>query len=94
MHRLPPQTAEQFDKARHQAYKGDFSIVIELCNPDCTHFDHLVGLEINLDIQSAVISAYENTTFGAFRILYEDEDYLCIHRYVQKNSVENPLTRH
>ena len=76
--------AEEFDKARRLAYKGDFSLVNKLYDPDCTHFDHRVGLEVNMDMQSAVISAYENTTFGPFRVLYENEDFLCIHRYVRK----------
>ena len=41
-------------------------------------------MEVNLDMQSAVISAYENSTFGPYRVIYENEEFLCIHRYVRK----------
>jgi hypothetical protein len=80
--------AEEFDKARRLAYKGDFSLVEKLNHPDCKHFDHRVGLEVNLDMQSALMTAYENTTFGPFRVIYENEEFLCIQRYVR-----NRLTR-
>ena len=50
--------AEEFDKARRLAYKGDFSLVEKLYHPDCKHFDHRVGLEVNLDMQSALMTAY------------------------------------
>ena len=58
--------AEEFDKARRLAYKGDFSLVEKLYHPDCKHFDHRVGLEVNLDMQSALMTAYENTTLVHF----------------------------
>ena len=80
--------AEEFDKARRLAYKGDFSLVEKLYHPDCKHFDHRVGLEVNLDMQSALMTAYENTTFGPFRVIYGNEEFLCIQRYVR-----NRLTR-
>ena len=80
--------AEEFDKARRLAYKGDFSLVEKLYHPDCKHFDHRVGLEVNLDMQSALMNAYENTTFGPFRVIYENEEFLCIQRYGR-----NRLTR-
>ena len=80
--------AEEFDKARRLAYKGDFSLVEKLYHPDCKHFDHRMGLEVNLDMQSALMTAYENTTFGPYRVIYENEDFLCIQRYGR-----NRLTR-
>ena len=46
--------AEQFDKARRLAYKGDFSLVNEIYDPDCKHFDHRFGMEVNLDMQSGI----------------------------------------
>ncbi len=80
--------AEEFDKARRLAYNGDFSLVEKLYHPDCKHFDHRAGLEVNLDMQSALMTAYENTTFGPYRVIYENEDFLCIQRYGR-----NRLTR-
>ena len=72
--------AEEFDKARRLAYKGDLSLVHEIYDPDCKHFDHRFGMEVNLDMQSAVMSAYENSTFGPYRVIYENEEFLCIHK--------------
>ena len=46
--------AEEFDKARRLAYKGDFSLVEKLYHPDCKSFDHRVGMEVNLDMQNAI----------------------------------------
>ena len=83
--------AEEFDKARRLAYKGDFSLVEKLYHPDCKHFDHRVGLEVNLDMQSALMTAYENTTFGPFRVIYENEEFLCIQRYVRNESTKGNL---
>ena len=73
--------AEEFDKARRLAYKGDFSLVEKLYDPNCKHFDHRAGMEVNLDTQNAIMSAYENSIFGPFRVIYENEEFVCIHRY-------------
>jgi hypothetical protein len=75
--------AEKFDQARRLAYKGDFSLVEKLYDPDCKHFDHRGGIEVNLNMQHAVMSAYENSVFGPFRVIYENEEFLCVHRYVK-----------
>ena len=75
--------AEEFDKARRRAYEGDFSLVEKLYDPDCKHFDHRAGMEVSLDKQNAIMSAYENSIFGPFRVIYENEEFLCIHRYVK-----------
>ena len=82
--------AEEFDKARRLAYKRDFSLVEKLYHTDCTHFDHRVGMELNFDMQSAVMSAYENITFGPYRVIYENTDFLCIHRYVRNSLTREP----
>ena len=82
--------AEEFDKARRLACKGDFSLVEKLYHTDCTHFDHRVGIELNFDMQSAVMSAYENITFGPYRVIYENTDFLCIHRYVRNSLTREP----
>ena len=67
---------------------GDFSLVEKLYHPDCKHFDDRVGLEVNLDMQSALMTAYENTTFGPFRVIYENEEFLCIQRYLRNESTK------
>ena len=87
--------AEEFDEARRLAYKCDFSLVEKLYHPDCKHFDPRVGLEVNLDMQSALMTAYENTTFGPFRVIYENEEFLCIQRYLRNESTKNlSINRH
>ena len=80
--------AEEFDQARRLAYKGDFSLVEKLYHPDCKHFDHRVGLEVNLDMQSALMTAYENTTFGPFQVINENVEFLCIQRYLRNESTK------
>ena len=85
--------AEEFDKARRLAYKGDLSLVHEIYDPDCKHFDHRFGMEVNLDMQSAVMSAYENSTFGPYRVIYENEEFLCIHRYMSCLLYTSPSPR-
>ena len=66
--------AEEFDKARRLVYKGDFSLLVKLYDPDCKHFDHRFGVEMNLDMQSVVISANENSLLGSYREIYENEE--------------------
>ena len=85
--------AEEFDKARRLAYKGDFLLVEKLYHPDCKHFVHRVGLEVNLDMQSALMTAYENTTFGPFRVNYENEKFFCIHRYLRNENTKGNFLR-
>ena len=48
-------------------------------------------MEVNLDMQSAVMSAYENSTFGPYRVIYENEEFLCIHRYMRKQQQREPV---
>ena len=47
-------------------------------------------MEVNLDMQSVVISAHENSLFGPYRVIYENEEFLCIHRYVRKDLLGEP----
>ena len=70
--------------------RGDFSLVEKLYHPDCTHFDYRMGMELNFDMQSAVMSAYENITFGPYRVIYENTNFLCIHCYVRNSFTREP----
>ena len=81
--------AGAYEKAWRLGFKRDFSLVDEIFHPDCKHFDHRVGLEVNLDMQSALMTAFENTTFGPFRVIYENENFfLCIQRYLRNESTK------
>ena len=62
--------AEEFDKARRLAYKGDFSLVEKLYHPGCKSFDHRVGMEVNLDMQNALVPIYD-CRFGPIENLDE-----------------------
>ena len=74
--------AEEFDQARRLAYKGDFSLVEKLYHPDCKSFDHRVGMEVNLDMQNALVPIYD-CRFGPMKPLYENFECLSIHRYIK-----------
>ena len=74
--------AEEFDNARRLAYKGDFSLVVKLYHPDCKSFDHRVGMEVNLDMQNALVPIYD-CRFGPMKPLYENFECLSIHRYIK-----------
>ena len=65
-------------------------MVEKLYHPDCAHFDHRMGMELNFDMQSAVMSAYENITFGPYRVIYENTVFLCIQRYVRNSLTRKP----
>ena len=45
-------------------------------------------MEVNLDMQSALMTAYENTIFSPFRVIYENEEFLCIHRYARNEGIK------
>ena len=77
--------AGAYEKAWRLGFKRDFSLVDKIYHPDCKHFDHRVGLEVNLDMQSALMTAYENTTFGPFRVIYENENFVCIECFVRRH---------
>ena len=34
------------------------------------------------------MTAFENTTFGPFRVIYENEEFLCIQRYLRNESAK------
>ena len=34
------------------------------------------------------MTAYENTTFGPFRVIYENVEFLCIQRYLRNESTK------
>ena len=78
--------AEQFDKARRLALlKGDFSLVDEIYHPDAQVFDHRIGMEVRLDMKKTLDLSY-GVKIGPSRVIYENDDFLCIHRYLYHES--------
>tara|TARA_Y100000589_G_C26817517_1_gene492450 strand:+ start:61 stop:261 length:201 start_codon:yes stop_codon:yes gene_type:complete len=45
-------------------------------------------------MQSALMTAYENTIFGPFQVIYENEEFLCIHRYARNEGIKVTLLSH
>ena len=39
-------------------------------------------------MQSALMTAYENTTFGPFRAINENVEFLCMQRYLRNESTK------
>ena len=72
--------AEEFYEARKLAYSGDFSISDSIYHPEFQAMDHRVGMEVNINMQKAIVGTYRGK-FGPFYSLYEDDHFVCIHRY-------------
>ena len=85
--------AEQFDKAWWLAFKAnDFSLVDEIYHPDYSAPDPTTGITVNLEDEKLVLSTYsEDYILGLFRIVYESDDFLCMHRYVKGNQSSDPI---
>ena len=74
---------EEFEKAWRLAFKEkDFSLVDEIYHPDYRALDAYSGMEVNLDADKAVVSTVRDLIIATTpRVLFEDEDFLRIHRY-------------
>ena len=47
---------------------------------------------MNLEDEKLVLSTYsEDYILGLFRIVYESNDFLCLHRYVKGNKSSDPI---
>ena len=78
--------AEAFDKAWRLGIKGDFSLVDEIYHPDYKAVDAYSGVEVNLEADKIIISTYgEYLTIGPFRLIFEDENFLCFERIYRSN---------
>ena len=76
--------AEVFDKAWRQGFRGNFSLVDKIYHPDYLATDPTTGITVNLEDEKLVLSTYsEDYILGLFRIVYESDDFLCLHRYVK-----------
>ena len=47
--------AEEFYEARKLAYSGDFSISDSIYHPEFQAMDHRVGMEVNINMQKAIV---------------------------------------
>ena len=74
--------AEQFDRAWKLAFHQDTSLVDKIYHPDYKAIDHRWGIEVTIDSDKVIeFTAAKLITWGPFKTIYEDNHFLCIHRY-------------
>ena len=85
--------ADAFDRAVRLIFKNnDFSLFDEIYHPDYSAPDPTTGITVNLEDEKLVLSTYsEDYILGLFRIVYESDDFLCMHRYVKGNKSSDPI---
>ena len=85
--------ADAFDRAVWHIFKNnDFSLFDEIYHPDYSAPDPTTGITVNLEDEKLVLSTYsEDYILGLFRIVYESNDFLCLHRYVKGNKSSDPI---
>ena len=85
--------ADAFDRAVRLMFKNnDSSVFDEIYHPDYSAQDPTTGIIVNLEDEKLVLSTYsEDYILGLFRIVYESDDFLCLHRYVKGNKSFDPI---
>ena len=72
--------AEAFDKAWELATKGDFYLYDEIVHPDYESIN--LGVKVDREVSKAVLQDIgTHGKLGPFRVIYENEDFVCLHRY-------------
>ena len=73
--------AEEFDKAwRLAIHKVDFSLFDQIVHHDYETSN--LGVKINKEDSKALLAARSGVAeMGPYRTIYEDEKFLCIHRF-------------
>ena len=85
--------ADTFDRAMRVIFiNNDFSLFDEIYHPDYSAPDPTTGITVNLEDEKLVLSTYsEDYILGLFRIVYENDDFLCMHRYVKGDKSSDPI---
>ena len=85
--------ADAFDRAVRLIFRNnDFSLFDEIYHPDYSAQDPTTGITVNLEDEKLVLSTYsEDYILGLFRIVYQSDDFLCLHRYVKGNKSSDPI---
>ena len=75
--------AEEFDQAWRLAFKeNDFSLVDEIYHPDYSAPDPTTGITVNLEDDKIIVSTLnQQNTIGYFRSLFENDNFVCLHRF-------------
>ena len=79
--------AEQFDKATKLAMKGDLTLYDEIVHSDYESMNQLVP--VNKEMSKSILSGIGDLiTVGPMHRIYENEEFVCIHRYSRVASAD------
>jgi c-di-GMP-related signal transduction protein len=79
--------AKAFDKAWKLSTKGDFSLYDEIVHPDYESIN--LGVRVDREVSKAVLQDIgTHGRLGPFRVIYENEDFVCLHRYSRLTNEE------
>ena len=79
--------AEAFDKATRLAMKGDLNLYDEIVHSDYESMNQRVP--VNKEMSKSILSGIGNLiTVGPMQRIYENEEFVCIHRYSRVANTE------
>ena len=78
---------KQFEAAWRQSCKGDFTLFDEIT--DQSFQVKSQGIIVDLEAYKGIIKALtESIIIGPFRVIYETDEFLCVHRYSKFRNAE------
>ena len=79
--------ASQFESAWRQLSKGDFTLLEEITDPSFQAKSQ--GMIVDLEAYKGISkSLSESIIIGPFRVIYEADEFLCVHRYSKFRNAE------
>ena len=68
--------------------KRGFFLVDGIYHPEYKSFDFSAGIFTNIEDDKIIVSTYtEECTYSPYEIIYENDEFLCFHKYV-KSQIE------
>ena len=78
---------EQFESAWRQLSKGDFTLLEEITDPSFQAKSQ--GMIVDLEAYKGISkSLSEPIIIGPFRVIYEADEFLCVHRFSKSRNAE------
>ena len=79
--------AKQFETAWRQLSKGDFTLLDEITDPGFQAKSQ--GIIVDFEAYKGITKTLtESIIIGPFRVIYEADEFLCVHRYSKFGNVE------
>ena len=79
--------AEEFDKATKSAMKGDLTLYDEIVHSDYESMNQRVS--VNKEMSKSILSGIGDLIIvGPMQRVYENEEFVCIHRYSRVANVD------